>query len=105
MILIVSEIVPVKSAGDLEDESQASKRNAMNHWDKRNLRMPKCHVFQGQQAKCNWDKQNLKKFDSKRNAMYYWDKQNLKKFDSKRNAMYYWDKQNLKKFDSSSKEN
>ena len=51
------------------------------------------------------DKQNLKKFDSKRNAMYYWDKQNLKKFDSKRNAMYYWDKQNLKKFDSSSKEN
>ena len=53
----------------------------------------------------SWDKQNLKKFDSKRNAMYYWDKQNLKKFDSKRNAMYYWDKQNLKKFDSSSKEN
>ncbi|CAH3019532.1 unnamed protein product, partial [Porites evermanni] len=48
MILIVSEIVPVKSAGDLEDKSQTSKRNAV-------------HVY---------SKQNLRKFNSKRNAKY-----------------------------------
>ncbi|KAM7433837.1 hypothetical protein ABFA07_015999 [Porites harrisoni] len=99
MILIVSEIVPVKSAGDLEDKSQTSKPNAMKKFDsKRNAMF---YFF--------WGKQNLKKFDSKRNAKFYffWGKRNLKKFDSKRNAKFYffWGKRNLKKFDSSSKEN